>query len=188
MLGKDSDNLKKRVEVTENAVKSGNTIQPKIESQLTETLSKEKVYGKYPGCLDKDFIEKWCNSDDIYSEIQIFLKCENINLAWHQMNHLFPSGRNLISQTSKNDKYAEELKYAKYFLIAQTEKFGVKMEKAKNRSWIMMGSSFMKWYNYRESFFDSLDNLSDEDAQLFALAYNQHEDLSKYLPPKPEKW
>ena len=81
MLGKDSDNLRKRVEVTENAVKSGNTIQPKIESQLTETLSKEKVYGKYPGCLDKDFIEKWCNSDDIYSEIQIFLKCENINLA-----------------------------------------------------------------------------------------------------------
>ena len=52
----------------------------------------------------------------------------------------------------------------------------------------MMGSSFMKWYNYRESFFDSLDNLSDEDAQLFVLAYNQHEDLSKYLPPKPEKW
>jgi hypothetical protein len=95
-------------------------------------LPEDKIHGKYPGCLDKDFIEKWCNSNDIYSEIQIFLKYEDINLACHQQNHIYPSSRHLISQTSESEKHNEELTYARYFLIAQTEKFGVNIEQSKN--------------------------------------------------------
>lgn len=161
---------------------------PEIKSQLTETFKEEKIYGKYPGSLDKEFIDEWCKSNDIYSEIQIFLKYEDIDLACHQQNHLYPSSRRLISQTSESEKYNEELTYAKYFLIAQTEKFGVNIEKAKNWEGIMRWSSFMKWYDYRKDFFDSLDNSSNENAQLFASAYKERKDLSRFLPPKPEKW
>ena len=168
--------------------------QPKIKSALDETLSKEKVYGEYPGLLNPKFIEAFCgDSNDIRSEIAIFNEYYNETLWRYNFMRVLPGGIDVIPHNEENWKLFDEAEYSVQFLIKQTWKFGVNI--AKYGEWMhkwkyICDDTFKSWYNYWSAFFDGLQK-DKKKFEAFDDAFAKWEDLYSFLPETKrngEKW
>ena len=150
--------------------------QPVITSELRETLLKEKVYGEYPGNLSKEFVDR-CNGNDksINFELSIYFDYKDAESEVNQNFRLEQIGHSIVDADTKRDRI-----YAKHFLMAQTEKFGVEIEKKWDGS-IIRNESFLKRQKYWDDFFESL-NKDEEMAKKFVHASENHESLLPLLP------
>lgn len=145
------------------------------KSKLNETLSSKK-YGEYPGNLPKEFVDR-CNGDDksINFELSVYFGYKDAESHVNQNFSLERVGHPIVDADTKRDRI-----YAKHFLMAQTEKFGVEIEKNWDGS-IIRNESFLKRQKYRDDFFESLDK-DRKKANKFIHASENHESLLPLLP------
>lgn len=126
---------------------------------------KEKLYGIYEGCIkDKEVINN-------LNELELFWCIYELgNYLWECENYINKDGK-------KHMNLDEEL-YALEYMIYQTTKFGVKLEKS--LSHLKITDSYRKWYKYYADYYEYV--LNDIEREELGLLIINGFDTTKYLP------
>lgn len=161
-----------------------NLEQPNTIAAIDEILV--KAYGEYPGCLNEEFIKKYCgDSNDVHSEIAIFMEYYDATLVLHRFWRTLPWGVNLVPRNAETLKEYSENEFASQFLIKQTSKFGVntvRIEEWRHKWKYGCDESFQNWYNYWEDFFINLK----KNKRKFKTFYNALKKWKNMYPFLPE--
>lgn len=132
----------------------------------------KKIYGIYPGNLDKNRLDEINKLD----EIDIWKMIENRGgiIFWaNHDHHIFDiSPKDLV-----------ETQYALEYLVYQTKRFGVEFNEPKEGSHIERSESYNQWYNFWYNFMETMDPNTKE---AFIDAKCKGESVEKYLPK--ESW
>ena len=138
-----------------------------------EKQTKERVYGEYPGSLSKsevDQLNDWLENDPKRAEVAIHIM-------------MYKLGCNDYGDILFNTRHDEMLRrqdeenhYAIYYLIRQTEHFGVTIERIRS-----CNRSFEKWDVFWHNYIETLDTATWEK---FEFAIFNGGDITPYLPAK----
>lgn len=125
----------------------------------------EKIYGIYPGYLEKEGKLETVNN---LKEYELFFLLR----ALHDVNfRILHSG---------DDVDISDNVYAIGYLKQLTTKFGVEMEKPeKGKNGNLRTKSYIKWYDF---WYNHFENMSEDEYDEFINACNNNEDITKYLP------
>ncbi len=124
-----------------------------------------KIYGQYPGYLEKERkLEKVNN----YNEYELFFLLRNLH--------------SLIFKVEHDDETIDitEWKYGVGYLEQLTTKFGVEMQKPEKGKIDLRTDSFWAWYNFWYNHFFNV--LNEEEYDAFEKAYEKKQDVTAYLP------
>ncbi len=145
------------------------------------SINKWKKYWNYLGNLPQEFVDK-CKENDksvnfelaVYRDIDIEKKVNNDFLIWRNRPN------NNIEDLPIDTKEKRDRIYAKHFLMAQTKKFWVQIER--DEDWrIKSNESFKKQKEYRDNYFEQLWN-DREKAQEYFDTVKKWEDITRFLP------
>lgn len=171
-------------EIIPNNIKN---VRPEIEQHQTkENLKKlmwtEEAYWKNPGNLPQEFIDQCKENDNsVKFELAVYFGYKDAEKA---VNEDFLTERNNTGKVDAKEK--RDRIYAKHFLMAQTEKFWVNIERRDDWG-IKRNDSFLKRQNYRDNYFEQLNN-DKEKLKGFIEASRKWEDITKYLPETDRNW
>ncbi len=126
----------------------------------------EKIYGIYPGSIERTDLIDNLNEIDLY--LQIDAVKENIYWKYNMATIAH------IDVNSNEDSYALE------YLIYKTKKFGTKIPNPQKGKHIQLTKEYLMWYEYYENHFKNV--LNESEWNEFLRRKQNDEDVSEYLP------
>ena len=140
-----------------------------------EEIEKVRIHGLDPGNIENPEIIKNLDEIDLFFKIkELADKLEQIEKA-NNRNRL----KNPISFRKKYYIDPTEDKYAYNFLIAQTEKFGVKVDKSPESN-NLITPMFWDWFKFYNTHF--FKTLTEEELTEFLDRKKNGQDVTKYMP------
>ncbi len=130
-----------------------------LEQGNTEKREGEKIYGLYPGSIEKP--EEVENMDGPFLYLGMFMLNSKI-----------------LSSMRAEDVSEDE--YALDFCVYQTKKFGTDVSEPEKGERIQTGPLFQKWFQFHDHHFRAV--LTDEEWKDFQKADSSGKDVSSYMP------
>lgn len=125
--------------------------------------------------------------DPKWAQLWIYFLYNECDKHCHEYNHVLPGGRWAVPHTPKTQKEYEELRYTKFWAIAQTKHFGVTFEPKEEGQTFPGSKDFDKWYDFWHNYIEGLPNKTWDKLN---ETFGKKGDLAPYWPTKAwnEEW
>lgn len=137
------------------------------EEEKKERIKNARIYGIDPGSI-KD-VDKVNN----FSEVELYFAIDALGSYIWRCNHDMSHGR--IPTIDLTEK-----RYALEYLVYQTTKFGVELEKPAIDQHITPTPSYNAWYSFYNNHFKHV--LTDEQWKAFQQVKREGKDISEFMP------